>query len=113
MEQKPYLIDARQLIDAFAESDAVLPPLVFAMLSIYLDDGPFEFDASRLAERLTLVNPAVRINAEQLAAIQPELERFFTPSASGWRPRAGVLTYERDAKSPDRHEGEIPGESAH
>ena len=68
---------ARRLIDEFAETDAILPPLVFALLSLYLDHGPFAFDASALAERLTSVNPAVRVNAERLAALQPELERFF------------------------------------
>jgi hypothetical protein len=113
MEDAPYLIDARPLIDAFAESDAVVPPLVFAMLSHYLDHGPFEFDASKLAARLTEVNPAVRLNAEQLAALQPELERFFTPSSDGWRPRSGVLVYEGRQSASPRHSGEIPGESAH
>lgn len=107
----PHLIDARRLIDEFAETDAILPPLVFALLSLYLRDGAFEFDASALAEKLTLVNPAVRVNAERLAAMQPELERFFTPGPSGWTPRAGVLTYERGIQSGE-HIGEIPGESA-
>jgi hypothetical protein len=108
----PYLIDARRLIDEFAETDAILPPLVFALLSIYLRDGPFEFEASALAEKLTLVNPAVRVNAERLAAMQPELERFFSLSDQGWRPRAGVLTYER-GESGGEHLGQIPGEDAH
>lgn len=112
MEQAPYLIDARQLIDAFAESDAIAAPLVFAMLSIYLDEGPFEFDAARLAERLTAVNPAVRVNAEQLAALQPELERFFLAENGAWRPRPGVLSYER-GHATGTHQGEIPGQSAH
>lgn len=113
MEQSsPYLIDARQLIDAFAESDAIVPPLVFAMLSIYLDEGAFSFDASRLAERLTVVNPAIRLNAEQLASLQPELERFFVGDNSGWRPRPGVLAYER-GHATGAHQGEVPGQSAH
>jgi hypothetical protein len=112
MEQSPYLLDARQLIDAFAESDAVVPPLVFAMLSIYLDEGAFEFDATRLAERLMVVNPAVRVNAEQLASLQPELERFFVADNGAWRPRPGILSYER-GHSAGAHAGEIPGQSAH
>ncbi|MGD9982202.1 MAG: hypothetical protein AB7H66_17180 [Hyphomonadaceae bacterium] len=108
----PYLIDARRLIDEFAETDAILPPLVFALLSLYLRDGPFEFDASALAEKLTSVNPAVRVNAERLAALQPELERFFELDGAAWRPRTGVLTYERDERGGE-HIGEVPGESAH
>lgn len=107
--QTPYLLDARRLIDEFAQSDAILPPLVFALLSLYLDEGAFEFDASRLAERLTNVNPAVRVNAERLASLQPELERFFDSGDGGWRPRAGVLSYERDEHA-GAHVGEIPGE---
>lgn len=108
----PYLIDARRLIDEFAETDAIMPPIVFALLSLYLRDGPFEFDASALAEKLTLVNPAVRVNAERLAAMQPELERFFDPASGMWRPRSGVLSYDR-GDSGGEHVGEIPGESAH
>jgi hypothetical protein len=111
MDDAPHLIDARRLIDEFSETDAIIPPLVFALLSLYLRDGAFAFDASALAGKLTLVNPAVRVNAERLAAMQPELERFFTPAPSGWTPRAGVLTYERGTRSGD-HTGEIPGESA-
>ena len=111
MDSAPHLIDARRLIDEFAETDAIIPPLVFALLSLYLRDGAFAFDAAELAKKLTLVNPAVRVNAERLAALQPELERFFAPSASGWTPRAGVLTYERGTRSGE-HAGEIPGESA-
>lgn len=82
------------------------------MLSIYLDEGAFEFDATRLTERLMVVNPAVRVNAEKLAALQPELERFFLPDAAGWRPRPGVLSYERGHRG-GAHHGEIPGQSAH
>jgi hypothetical protein len=107
----PYLIDARQLIDAFAETDAIIPPLVFAMLSLYLRDGAFEFDASALAEKLTVMNPAVRVNAERLASLQPELERFFDASDGLWRPRSGVLHYS-GADPLARHEGEVPGESS-
>jgi hypothetical protein len=111
MDAAPHLIDARRLIDEFAEVDAIIPPLVFALLSLYLRQGAFAFDASALAEKLTLVNPAVRVNAERLAAMQPELERFFTPGPSGWTPRAGVLAYERGVRGGE-HTGEIPGESA-
>lgn len=107
----PHLMDARRLIDEFAETDAIMPPLVFALLSIYLDQGPFAFDAAALAERLSAVNPAVRVNAERLAALQPELERFFEPTDEGWRPRAGVLSYERSVQA-GAHVGDIPGEAA-
>lgn len=107
----PHLIDARRLVDEFAETDAILPSLVFALLSIYLADGPFTFDASALAERLTGINPAVRVNAEQLAALQPQLERFFDAEDGAWRPRAGVLSYDRDEPA-GAHAGQIPGEAA-
>lgn len=110
MQTTPYLIDARPLIDAFAETDAILPPLVFALLSIYLRDGPFAFDASALAERLTHVNSHVRVNAERLASLQPELERFFESSDGLWRPRAGVLSYDHNAERGGEHLGDIPGE---
>lgn len=43
----PHLIDARPLIDTFAQTDPRMPTLVFALLDVYLDQGPFEFDAAR------------------------------------------------------------------
>ena len=61
--------------------------------------------------RLTAVNPAVRVNAEGLAALQPQLERFFDPSSGDWRPRAGVLTFDHGGPDAGAHVGEIPGEA--
>lgn len=107
-----HLVDAERLIDAFAESDAVIPGIVFAMLSMYFAGGPFEFNASAIAERLTNLAPSVRVNAEQLAALQPDLEKFFEPTSNGWIPRGGVLAFQGDA-SHMVHPGAGPGEAAH
>jgi len=89
----PHLIDARALIDTLADSDPRVPLLVFALLDVYLDQGPFEFDASALAERLAGHKLEPRLNPEVIASLQPELERFFEPTADGWMPRLGVLEY--------------------
>lgn len=94
-----HLIDARRLVDEFAETDGSMPILVFAMLRLYFEHGPFPFDATRLAELLTEMNPRARVNGEQLAALQPELERFFQSTPQGWEPRDGVLHY-RNAEPP-------------
>ena len=83
---------------------------MFALLSFYLDDGPFEFDASALSERLAQVNPTARVNPEQLAALQPQLERFFDISDRQARPRPGVPSYEPGAHS-SAHVGQVPGEA--
>jgi hypothetical protein len=89
----PHLIDAEPLIDTFAETDPRMPQLVFALLSIYLEHGPFEFDASALAKRLDGHTLEPRLNPEVIASLQPDLERFFEPTAQGWAPRAGVLAH--------------------
>jgi hypothetical protein len=106
-------IDAARLIDTFAETDPRMPLLVFSLLSIYLDEGPFEFDAAALAERLSTLNLKARVNPEELASLQPDLERFFEPSSEGWVPRMDVLAVSAQAHSTaGRHEGELPGERA-
>ncbi|MDZ4690930.1 hypothetical protein [Terricaulis sp.] len=86
-----HLIDAERLVETFAETDPHMPQIVFALLSVYLKQGPFEFDASALAEQLAREPQVSRLNAEKLAALQPDLERFFTPTSEGWIPRSGVL----------------------
>ncbi len=106
-------IDASRLIDTFAETDPRMPLLVFSLLSIYLDEGPFEFDAAALAERLSTLNLKARVNPEELASLQPDLERFFEATPQGWRPRQGVLSISGASRSGDgEHEGELPGERA-
>lgn len=106
-------IDAARLIDVFAETDPRMPLLVFSLLSIYLDEGPFDFDAAALANRLSTLNMKARVNPEELASLQPDLERFFQPSTGGWIPRVGVLAIERDDEnSSPRHGGELPGARA-
>jgi hypothetical protein len=109
----PHLIDAEPLIDTFAETDPRMPLLVFSLLSVYIDQGPFEFDASAIADRLAGHKLEPRLNPEVIASLQPQLERFFEPTAQGWIPRAGVLAYERgdDAKRsayPGRAPADIP-----
>ena len=90
-----HLLDAQALIDTFDETDGRMPALVFALLKIYLDEGPFEFDSAALSRRLADdgERPA-RANPEELAEFQPQLERFFLPTAEGWVPRPGVLVIE-------------------
>ncbi|HET9231741.1 MAG TPA: hypothetical protein VFO00_10670 [Vitreimonas sp.] len=91
----PHLIDAEPLIETFAETDPRMPLLVFSLLSVYLDRGPFEFDASAIADRLAGHKLEPRLNPEVIASLQPQLERFFEPTAQGWIPRPGVLAHER------------------
>jgi hypothetical protein len=106
-------IDAARLIDAFAETDPRMPLLVFSMLSIYLDEGPFEFDAAALADRLSSLNLKARVNPEELASLQGDLERFFEATPQGWVPRSGVLSVSETAPSgAGAHRGDLPGEHA-
>lgn len=85
------LIDAERILDLFADSDPRMPILVFALLAIYVDHGPFEFDATAISDRLPTNRLKSRINAEELASLQPELERFFEPGAQGWTPRSEIF----------------------
>ncbi len=89
-----HVIDARRLIEEFRQTDPMMPILVFALLEMYLEHGPFEFDAAAIAKRLHTMNTRARVNAEQLASLQPELERFFEIGEGGWQPRHGVLQME-------------------
>lgn len=86
-----HLIDARPLIHLFGETDPHMPQIVFCLLAVYLDEGPFEFDATALAERMARLPQTSRLNAEKLAALQPEIERFFEITVEGMVPRVGVL----------------------
>lgn len=95
----PHLIEARPLLDTFAKTDPRMPTLVFALLDVYLKEGAFEFDASALASRLSGHTLEPRLNPEVIAALQPDLERFFEPSAQGWRPRPGVLQYDPETRT--------------
>jgi hypothetical protein len=107
-----YMVDAARLIDTFAETDPRMPLLVFSLLSIYLDEGPFEFDAAALADRLSTLNLKARVNPEELASLQPDLERFFEPRADGWIPREGTLTLgDNDTQTP-RQARQLPGARA-
>ncbi len=108
----PHLIDARPLIDAFSQTDPRIPVLVFALLDIYLEDGPFEFDASAIAERLSGQTLEPRLNPETIASLQPDLERFFEPGAEGWAPRVGVLEYAQDAAARPAYPARAPGDIA-
>jgi hypothetical protein len=89
----PHLIAAEPLIDTFADTDPRMPLLVFSLLSVYLEQGPFEFDATALAERLAGHKLEPRLNPEVIASLQPDLERFFQPTQQGWIPRQGVLAH--------------------
>lgn len=108
----PHLIAAEPLIDTFAETDPRMPLLVFSLLSVYLDQGPFEFDATSLADRLAGWKLTPRLNPEVIASLQPDLERFFEPTEQGWIPRAGVLEYNQTSSAqrsayPARAPGDV------
>lgn len=105
----PHLIAAEPLIDTFAESDPRMPLLVFALLGVYLEDGPFEFDASALSQRLSGVGPTPHLNPEIIASLQPEIERFFETTSDGLVPRVGVLHYQGGSQGGQQAAG-IPGE---
>lgn len=107
-----YHVDATRLIDTFAETDPRMPLLVFALLSMYLESGPFQFDASVLAERLDGLSLKARFNPEQLASLQPDFERFFESTSDGWVPRQGVLTISKSGAAATDHIGEFPGGAA-
>lgn len=85
------MIDANRLLERFAESDPRMPLLVFALLSIYMNEGPFEFNAAVLSERLPTDKLKARINAEEMASLQPELERFFSATPQGWTPKTEIF----------------------
>jgi hypothetical protein len=106
----PHLIAAEPLIETFAESDPRMPLLVFALLAVYLEDGPFEFDASALADRLSRVGPKPHLNPEIIASLQPEIERFFEPTARGLAPRMGVLHHDYGTPQDSQSSAGIPGE---
>jgi hypothetical protein len=90
----PHLIDARALLDVLKTSDPQVPHVVFNLLGMYFEQGPFEFNASILAERLSNGSPGTRLNPQILATMQPELERYFLPRPEGWVPRPGVLVWD-------------------
>lgn len=101
-------IDAGALIDTFAETDPRMPLLVLSLLSIYLDEGPFEFDAAALADRLSTINLKARVNPEELASLQGDLKRFFEAG-----PRVGILATSAAAShTSPANAGELPGERA-
>lgn len=52
------------------------------------------------------------MNAEELASLQPDLERFFTPTVEGWVPREDVLTSHVQHAGAALHEGGLPGSRA-
>lgn len=87
-----YLIDLKPLVAAFRETDDHMPRIVFTMLEHYLEHGPFDFDATQIAEwLLDESTSADRLNPEKIAALQPEIENFFEQTAQGLVPRRGVL----------------------
>ena len=92
----PHLIDAEPLIETFSETDPRMPLLVFSLLGVYLHEGPFEFEATAIANRVAGHSLEARLNPEVIASLQPDLERFFEPTKEGWIPRVGVLEYAGD-----------------
>lgn len=96
----PHLIDAKPLLATFDLShDPHVPNLVFALLNIYFESGPFEFHAGALSHRLAGSRLLGHVSPETLIRLQPELERYFVETQSGWAPRPGVLALETNAES--------------
>ena len=87
-----HVIDARQLLETFNVSrNPHVPSLVFALLQLYFDGGPFEFDAGVLSRRLVGSKLLGHAAPETLIELQSELERYFIDTSAGWAPRPGVL----------------------
>jgi hypothetical protein len=86
-----HLIDAKPLVAALKRTDDRAKRIVFFLLEHYFDNGPFEFDAARIAELMSTEDTLDRLNPEKIAALQGELEGFFEPTGEGWVPRRGVL----------------------
>jgi hypothetical protein len=90
-----HLIDAKRLLATFDVShDPHVPSIVFSLLSIYFESGPFEFDAGALSHRLAGSKLLGHASPETLIRLQPELERYFVDTKAGWAPRPGVLVVE-------------------
>jgi hypothetical protein len=87
-----HLVDAEELVRQFARSDPRMPLLIFALLSIYLRRGPFEFDAAALSRSLSDIDIKARMNPEEVASLEPEVRRFFDFTPAGLKPKHGVLT---------------------
>jgi hypothetical protein len=87
-----HVIDAQRLLAAFnCSHDPHVPALVFSLLNIYFESGPFEFDAGALSHRLAGSKLLGHATPETLIRLQPELERYFIDTRAGWAPRPGVL----------------------
>jgi hypothetical protein len=87
-----HVLDAQRLLATFNEShDPHVPGLVFSLLDIYFESGPFEFDAGALSHRLSGSKLLGHASPETLIRLQTELERYFTDTHAGWAPRPGVL----------------------
>lgn len=91
-QDTPFIIDAKALINALSDTDTTVPGVVLSMLDIYLRNGPFEFDAAKLAPQIEEGPIKMHIEPEELVMLQPILERFFEETDSGWAPRRGVLS---------------------
>lgn len=86
-----HLIDARRLLDIFNESNFThMSGLILALLDLYLESGPFEFDAGRLSHKLS-GSKLSHVNPAFMSKFAPELERYFVSTPAGWAPRPGVL----------------------
>lgn len=87
-----HLVDARRLLATFdASHDPHVPALVFSLLNIYLESGPFNFDAGDLSRRVAGSKMLGHASPETFLRLQDELERYFVDTKAGWAPRPGVL----------------------
>ncbi len=86
-----YLVDVERLTRELAQCDARVPAVLFGLLGLFFDRGPFSFDAEALSGRLNETNLKSRLNPLELASLQPELERFFEETGEGWAPRGALF----------------------
>lgn len=87
-----HVIDAQRLLATFNDShDPYVLGVVFSLLNIYFESGPFEFDAGALSHRLAGSKLLAHASPETLVRLQPELKRYFIDTRAGWAPRPGVL----------------------
>lgn len=91
MADHPFLADVDALLDAFARTDDRMPAIVFALLARYRAEGPFAFEADGIAAQLNATKLKARVNPEEIAALQGDIETFFEPRADGLAPRAALF----------------------
>jgi hypothetical protein len=88
---EPFMIDARDFVATLRRTDDRAQRVVLFLLEHYFEHGPFQFDASRIAEQMSSTGTLDRLNPEKIAALQPDIEQFFESTADGWIPSGAIM----------------------